>query len=460
MERGLEFLFGLSEITVYLLIGILCWAEAAFFLGFVTPGEIAVATGGVLASRGPFSLEWLIAAATLGTVAGNTTGYWMGRIWGSRLLTWRPLERILGGPIERSTAFLQKRGEWAIVLSRLTTVTRITVPFMVGASGLRYRRFLAFDIPTAAAWAAAWVMLGFLLGESWTVLVDRAGEAAFLVLILAAAALVIRWVAARVAANQRRIRAAGRLLLAVTGLQALARRLTPAVLWLGRRFDPRLARGLNLTLGFVVLVAAVGSIGLVLSQTRAVWGLALIDFPVLEWMGATRTDEAVRIARGGLQAFHWPGFLLLALPVVAVLAWRVGGWAALRAAVGMVGAGLGAYGLDRFVLEGVVPRAEFPSVPVSVAAALLVHLTVAAGQRAGWVPGVTVAAMMTFVLFTVALGAVVAGWAAPSGIALGMALGMAWATTLELQRIIFGQGGPAAPPEHPVSASPDPTPVS
>jgi len=443
MERGLDFLFGLSTTTVYLLIGVLCWAEAAFFLGFVTPGEIAVATGGVLASRGPVAVEWLIVAATVGTVAGNTTGYWLGRTWGSRLLDWGPIQRVLGGAIGKSTAFLERRGEWAIVLSRLTTVTRVTVPFMVGASGVRYRRFLVFDVPSAAAWAAVWVMLGFVLGESWMMLMDRAGEAAFLVLILAAAALVIRWVAVRVAANQRRIRAAGRLLLAVTGLRALARRLTPVVQWIGRRFDPRLAQGLNLTLGFVVLVAAVGGIGLVLSQTRAVWGLALIDFPVLEWMGATRTDEAVRIARTGLQAFHWPGFLVLALPVVAVLAWRVGGWAAFLTALGMVGAGLGAYGLDRFVLEGVVPRAEFPSVPVSVAAALLVHLTVATGQRAGWGPGVTAAAVMTFVVFAVALGTVVAGWAAPSGIALGLALGMAWATTLELQPIIFRGGDPA-----------------
>jgi len=436
MERALEFLFGLSETTIYLLIGLLCWAEAAFFLGFVTPGEIAVATGGILASRGPVSVEWLILAATVGTVAGNTTGYWLGRIWGSRLLAWSPLQRGLGGPIDKSMSFLERRGQWAIVLSRLTTVTRITIPFMVGASGLRYRRFLAFDIPTAAAWAAAWVMVGFILGESWTVLMDRAGEAAFLVLILGVAALVIRWIAKLLAANQQRVRAAVRLVLTVTGLRPLARRMAPALQWVGRRFDPRLARGLNLTLGFIVLVAAAGSVGLVLSQTRAVWGLALIDFPVLEWMGATRTDDAVRIARTGLQAFHWPGFLFLALPVVAVLAWKVSIWAAVRAALGVVGAGLGAYGLDRHVLEGVVPRAEFPSVPVAVAAALLVHTTVSTGARAGWGPGVTAGAVGSFVVFAVALGTIVAGWAAPSGIALGLALGMAWATTLELQWII------------------------
>lgn len=46
VERFIEALFGLRAGTVYVLIGVLCWAEAAFFLGFVTPGEIAVVTGG------------------------------------------------------------------------------------------------------------------------------------------------------------------------------------------------------------------------------------------------------------------------------------------------------------------------------------------------------------------------------------------------------------------------------
>lgn len=42
----------------------------------------------------------------------------------------------------------------------------------------------------------------------------------------------------------------------------------------------------------------------------------------------------------------------------------------------------------------------------------------------------------TFVTCAVALGTVVAGWAAPSGIALGFTMGLAWATLLELPRTV------------------------
>lgn len=439
-EGAIELLFSLPEATIYVAVGILCWAEAAFFLGFVTPGELAIATGGILASRGQASLAWLAGVAVLGTVLGNSTGYWMGRLWGPRLLAWAPLQRPLGPAIEKTRSFLERRGEWAVVLGRFATVTRIVVPFLVGASRVSYRRFLTFDVPIVIVWASGWAILGFVLGESWDVLRDVAGQGAFLVLILVVLALVIRWVAVRVAANQRRIEAAARLFLRATGLGAVARPTGFLFRWLVRRFDPRLAKGLNLTLGFLVLLGGIGGAGLVLSQTQAVRGLALLDFPVLEWMSATRTDDAVRISRGFLRAFHWPGMLGLALLLALVSGWRVGGPAAVRALLGVLGSGLGAFFLDRLVLEGVVPRAEFPSVPVATAAALLVHATAGAATRGGWGRAVAAAALGTFLTCTVALATVTAGWAAPSGIALGFTLGLAWATALEVQATLLRAG--------------------
>lgn len=457
-ERIIELLFELPSSTIYVAVGGLCWAEAAFFLGFVTPGELAVAAGGILASRGQVALEGLAAVAVVGTLAGNATGYLLGRRWGARILEWGLLQRALGPAIEKARAFMVRRGEWAIVMGRLATPTRIVVPFLAGASRLPYRRYLLFDLPATAAWATAWAVLGFALGGSWEVLRDVAGAAAFLVLALFIAALLIRWVAVRIAANQRRVHAAFRLLLAVTGARSAARRVAPVFSWLGRRFDPRFARGLGLTVAFLALIGAVAGVGLVLSQTRAVRGLALIDFPVLDWMAATRTEDAVRISRAALRPFQWPGVLAFALPLAALMAWRVGIAAGIRVAAGLVGAGAGAYFLDRFVLEGLVPRAQYPSVPVAVAAALMVHTTALAVRRWGWGPSVATAGVGAFLGCTVSLATVVAGWAAPSGIALGFAIGLGWATAVELPRTVLRSELGEAPPV--VETGPDEAPAA
>ncbi|MEX2531112.1 MAG: DedA family protein [Gemmatimonadota bacterium] len=439
-EQFVDFLFGLSGFTVYLLVGVFAWAEAAFFLGFVTPGELALATGGVLAAYERVSLAVVVIAAAMGTVLGNTTGYWIGRRWGARLLEWPPLQRIVGGAISTSQDFMERRGAWAIVLSRASSFTRIVTPFLAGASRFSYRRFLLFDIPAGAVWAAVWVVVGYFLGESWTVLLDRSGEAAFLVLGLFVLALLIRAVAVRVARNRERIQRAVRRAIVRAGMTGVVRTLAPAGSWLTRRLNPRLRAGLGLTLGFLVLVLGAAGTGLVLLQTRAVEGLALLDFPVLDWMSATRTDEAIEISRSFLVVFDWPGVFVFVVPLLLLLLlWR-GGPVALRVGVGIVGVAVGAFVLDRFVLEGIVPRAEFPSVPVAVASALWIHATVVAGEAGGWGRGVTTSAVTFFLLCSVALATIVAGWAAPSGIALALAMGIMWASWLEVQAMLLRMG--------------------
>jgi len=432
MEKILQPLFELSPFTVYLLIGVFCWTEAAFFLGFVTPGELAVVTGGILASRGQIEIDILLGVVVPATVAGNATGFYLGRRWGNGLLEWAPLQRFFGGSIRKAQDFMLRRGEWAIVLGRVSTPTRIIVPFLAGASKVSYRRFVLLDLPASLIWAVVWITLGFVLGESWGIIKEVSGTAALLVLILFLAGVVIRWVAVWLAANQRRVQALFRLTLRTTGTRALARTLAPGFRWLGRRLNPRVAKGLSLTICFIALLGAIAGIGLMSSQNQVARGLAVIDFPVLEWMGDTRTEKAVSIARSGLRAFHWPGVFVMAVPLIALVLWRAGWAAALRIGFGVVGAAGGASFLDSMVLEGHVPGAEYPSVPVAVSAVLLVHTTALTARTLGWERAVACAGVGTFILCTVALGTVVAGWAAPSGIVLGLALGMAWATALEL----------------------------
>lgn len=405
MENILQPLFELSPFVIYLLLGLLCWSEGAFFLGFVTPGELAVVTGGILASRGHLEMDVLLGIVVLGTVAGNATGFYVGRRWGGRAMKWAPLERFLGPAIRKTRDFMYRRGEWAVVLSRVSTPTRIIVPFLAGASNVRYRRFVMLDVPASLVWAIVYATLGYVLGASWDVISEVSGTAALLILILFLLAVFIRWLAARVAANRRRVEALFRLALRVTGTRGIARALAPGVRWLTRRFDPRVARGLSLTLAFFVLLGAIGGIGMVFDHTRAVKGLALVDFPVLDWIGKTRTDEAVSIARNGLLAFHWPGVFAVALPLMILALWWAGRVAAVRIAIGIVGAAGGAYFLDRFVLEGHVPNAEFPSVPVAVAAALLVNATATVARKLDWAGAVACAATGTFLANRASLSA-------------------------------------------------------
>jgi membrane protein DedA with SNARE-associated domain len=432
-EAIIEAILGLEGPIVYFIVGILSFLEAPMFLGLVTPGEFAMAGGGVLASRGQAAVGWVAVAAGVGTVLGNSVGFWLGRMWGVPILAWAPLQRWLGKPINRTQEFFQKRGEWAIVGGRFASFLRIFVPFIAGASGMKFGRFFLYDAPTGIVWGVAWVFGGFVLGESWGILREVAGPAAVLVLILAAFALLLRWVARAISAREERIQAAARRVLEIPVLRWIVRHFGDQLRWLGRRFDPGIARGLNLTIGFLFVIIGFGGAALVIEQTGAVKGLARIDFPALRWMSGVRTDEAVEIARNITSAFRPPGMIGVTTLAVVYTGWRLTPRAAARVAVGVLGSGFGALILDLFVIEGLVPRAEFPSPAVAVAAAVVVHATAVAGTQLEWARAVTIGAVGVFLIGLVGLSALVAGQAAPSGIALGAAIGVALSSLLEVQ---------------------------
>lgn len=426
------FVLGLSGPLAYSIVGVFSWGESAFFLGFLAPGELTIAVGGMLASRGQLALAGVAGAAAAGTMLGSITGYWLGRRWGPRLREWGPVRRFLGRSLESARGFFRDRGEWAIVIGPFLSYVRMFVPFLAGDSGMSFRRFLAFGLPAGTVWAVALTLVGFLLGESWRMLQEMAGAAAFLVLVLFLLALVIRRVAAWVARRQDRLRAVVRWISGRPPVSTVRRHVSSLLGWLGRRFEPRVARGLGLTLGFATLLVGAGVAGLVLNQVQEVRGIARLDYPVLEWMSATRTDAAVLVARTGLRPLTAPWFLAPAALLTLGAWWRWGWKTAARAGLGMLGSGFGAYVLDQYVLDAIVPRTEYPSVPVAVAASLLVHATAGVGARHSWGGTVATAAAALFLACSVGLATIVAGWSAPTGIVLGFALGLTWSTSLEL----------------------------
>src|SRR5690242_2956521 len=104
--------------------------EASAFVGFVFPGEIAVILGGVAASRGTVPLWAVIAAAVSGAIIGDSTGYLIGRRWGTHLLHGTigrlPVIRThLDKNLDSARAYVQRRKGSAVFFGR----------FYRGASG-------------------------------------------------------------------------------------------------------------------------------------------------------------------------------------------------------------------------------------------------------------------------------------------------------------------------------------
>jgi membrane-associated protein len=192
----------LHGFVAYLVVGLFCFGEAAFMLGFVIPGETAVVIGGVLASRGRVSLPVMVVVVVLCAIAGDSVGYEVGRVLGPRILALRPLQKRRAA-IESGQDFLRRRGVFGVFIGRFTAFLRAMVPGLAGMSGMHYPRFLAANASGGIVWGTTFTLLGYFIGQS----IERVTGPVSLV-ILAAIAITLIGLHVRSRVRNRRLEAA------------------------------------------------------------------------------------------------------------------------------------------------------------------------------------------------------------------------------------------------------------
>ncbi|MFF2840838.1 DedA family protein [Paenarthrobacter sp. NPDC057981] len=192
MGGFIDGLLSVSPALAYTLVALLVFAEDAFFLGFVIPGETAAVLGGVIASRGEVQLGWMMALVVLAAIIGDTVGYEVGRHAGTRLLKSRALKRHRE-KLGKAQEFLRRRGGAAVFLGRFVAFFRAVMPALAGTSRMHYPRFLAFNAAGGLVWGIGFVLLGYLAGNSYDVVAKIVGRDITAVAVALALVAVVIW---------------------------------------------------------------------------------------------------------------------------------------------------------------------------------------------------------------------------------------------------------------------------
>jgi undecaprenyl-diphosphatase len=149
----------------------------------------------VLSSAGVLNLGNTMIVVTLGAIIGDSIGYELGRHLG------RPwLERhgrlvgMHGGVLARVDELFARHGGKAVLLGRFVGFLRAMAPFVAGASRMPYPTFLLYNAGGGIVWAVAFVLLGYVVGESWAIAEKWIGRAGLVlgVIVVAVAVVVIR----------------------------------------------------------------------------------------------------------------------------------------------------------------------------------------------------------------------------------------------------------------------------
>lgn len=192
MSGLLDKLTSLPAGWVYLLVGLLVFAEDALFIGFLVPGETAAILGGVTASLGRTSLPAMIAIVVAAAIIGDTIGYQIGKHYGVRALGIKPLARRRQR-IDAARAFLARRGGPAVFLGRFVAFFRAMMPFLAGTSHMRYRTFLTYNAAGGTVWGVAVVLLGYFAGTSYQHIEHVFGRAAAIIVAAVVLIALVVW---------------------------------------------------------------------------------------------------------------------------------------------------------------------------------------------------------------------------------------------------------------------------
>lgn len=130
--------------------------------GVPIPEDLTLVTGGVISGMGYTNPHMMFAVGMLGVLVGDGIMFAAGRIWGQKILRFKPIARIM---TPKRYAQVQEKfdkyGNWVLFVARFLPGLRTAVFVTAGISRkVSYLRFLIMDGLAALISVPVWIYLG------------------------------------------------------------------------------------------------------------------------------------------------------------------------------------------------------------------------------------------------------------------------------------------------------------
>ena len=161
-------------------------------MGIPLPGETALFTAGILASRGDLSIEAVIAVAACAAIVGDNAGFAIGRRLGRRLILREgPFHRQRLRLVELGEPFFARHGPKAVFLGRWVSGLRITSAWLAGINRMAWPTFVFWNALGGVCWATSVALLAYFVGRGAERVVNLAGAGGAGVIVVGGVALFL-----------------------------------------------------------------------------------------------------------------------------------------------------------------------------------------------------------------------------------------------------------------------------
>lgn len=164
--------------------------------GVPIPEDITLVSGGVISGLGYTNVHWMLIVSMIGVLVGDSTMYWLGRIYGEKILRFSLIRRI--ATPERFSQVqerFEKQGWKLLFVARFLPGLRAVVYLVSGITRkVSFTRFVLVDFFAAIISVPIWVYLGDFGARNldWLEAQIRKGQLAIW-LILIIGAIIVYW---------------------------------------------------------------------------------------------------------------------------------------------------------------------------------------------------------------------------------------------------------------------------
>ena len=187
-----DWIFGIVDALGALGVGLLILLENVVP---PIPSEVILPLAGFRARTGTLNVLTVWPAATAGSVIGALLlyglGAWLGHERLHRLAGHRWFVFASQKDIDRGDELFDRHGGKVVLLARCVPFLRSVVSIPAGISGMPILRFTVLTAIGSGVWNAAFIGLGWALGENWDTVEQWLGPVGYVVIGLLVVGLVV-----------------------------------------------------------------------------------------------------------------------------------------------------------------------------------------------------------------------------------------------------------------------------
>ncbi|MEY9980122.1 membrane-associated protein [Lysinibacillus sp. RC79] len=161
-----EIIHKFGNLSYFVLFAIVFVETGVVIFPFLPGDSLLFASGTLAAAMGAFNMWILIPVFLAAAILGDTMNYHIGHKVGTSI----PPKSFLGRVVkkermEAAEKFFNKHGGKTIVIARFMPFIRTFIPFVAGASKMKYGYFIMYNVVGAVLWVLSCTLLGYFFGN-------------------------------------------------------------------------------------------------------------------------------------------------------------------------------------------------------------------------------------------------------------------------------------------------------